>query len=50
MCNLIPILLPANTMGSAGVGLLLGQRHRRWPGIVPALVGCIVFAGLCIAH
>ena len=41
---------PANAVRPAGVGLVLGQHHRWWPGIVPALVECIVLAALCIAH
>ena len=26
-------------------GLMLGQRRRRWPNIIPALVDGLVFAG-----
>ena len=31
--------MPANTRRSPNAGLMLGQRHRRWPNIKPAL-GC----------
>ena len=31
---------------SANVGLMLGQRRRRWPNINPTLAECIVFVGL----
>ena len=36
----------ANTVHSTNVGLMLGQRRRRWPNINPTLVECTVFAGI----
>ena len=44
---------PANTIHSANVGLMLGQRRRRWPNIKPTLAERIVLAGCsyaCILH
>ena len=35
---------PSNRIHWANVGLMLGQRRRRWPNIKPALAQCIVFA------
>ena len=41
-----PAHFPANTRHWANVGLMLGQRRRRWTNIKPILVQCLVFAGL----
>ena len=38
--------IPANTRRSANVGLMLGQRRRRWPNIKPTLAERLVFAGM----
>ena len=38
-------LYPANMTHLSNVGLMLGQRHRRWPNIKPTLLQCVVFAG-----
>ena len=38
-------LYPENTIHSANVGLMLGQRRRRWANIKPTLAQWIVFAG-----
>ena len=37
---------PVSTINWSNVGLLLGQRLRRWPNNKPTLVQCVVFAGL----
>ena len=37
MVTPVQYLCPANPMHSANVGLLLGQRRRRWPNINPTL-------------
>ena len=34
----------ASTRRENNVGLMLGQRHRRWPNIKPALNQSVVFA------
>ena len=36
---------PGNTGPWSNVGLVLGQRRRRWPNFNPALDQCLVFAG-----
>ena len=36
---------PANTTHWNNVGLMLGQRRRRWANIKPTLFQCVVFAG-----
>ena len=36
---------PASTKHWIDVGLMLGQRRRRWPNIKPTLFQCLVFAG-----
>ena len=33
-----------NTRHRTNAGLMLGNRLRRWPNIIPAMVGCLVFA------
>ena len=35
---------PANTLRRHNAGLILGQRHRRWPGINPAVHQCLHLA------
>ena len=35
---------PANTRRLSNVGLMLGQRRRRWPNVKPALDKRFVFA------
>ena len=37
---------PANTRRWTNVGLMLGQRRRRWANINTTLVQCLVFAGI----
>ena len=39
-------LLPADTPHWPEAGLMLGQRHRRWPNIKSALVEWLSFAGI----
>ena len=39
-------LIPANTGRPPDVGLLLGQRRRRWPNIIPTLGMSPVFSGM----
>ena len=41
--NLIPY--PANGRRLANVGLLLGQRRRRWPNSKPTLAQRLMFSG-----
>ena len=37
--------IPTNTIHRNNVGLMLGQRRRRWTNIKPILFKCVVFAG-----
>ena len=39
-------LIPANTTHWSNVGLMLGQRRRRWANIKPTLFQSVVFAGI----
>ena len=39
-------VLPSITIRLPNVGLMLGQRRRRWANIIPTLRERIVFAGL----
>ena len=39
-------IIPANTRHWTNAGLMLAQRRRRWDNISPALVQCLVFAGM----
>ena len=39
------VIIPANTRHWPNVGLMLGQRRRRWPDIGPTLCRCFVFSG-----
>ena len=39
-------VVTANAAHWVDVGLMLGRRLRRWPSIEPALVRCVVFAGV----
>ena len=41
---------PANTRRKTSAGLMLGQRRRRWAGIVPALGQNLLFAGVLTGH
>ena len=39
---------PTNTRRLSKVGLMLGQRRRRWPSIKPTLDQRLVFVGLTV--
>ena len=39
------VIVAARAYTSTNVGLMLGQRPRRWPNIKPAFVQCLVFTG-----
>ena len=41
--------IPANTTRRTNVGLILGQRRRRWPNIKPPLDQCVVFGRMAAA-
>ena len=47
LCN-SRISVPANTMLSANVGVMLGHRLRRWPNINPLLAEYVVFATVAV--
>ena len=45
------VVAPAGATHWADVGLMLDRRLRCWPSIEPALVRCVVFAGvLMLGH
>ena len=45
-CPHVIISISVNRRRWASVGLILGQRLRRWTNIKPTLVQCLVFAGI----